>query len=277
MAPGATVAVVDVGHRRTSVAVGRPAEGLVFARTFAGGGRDLTRALAAEFQVGLAEAEAWKERDGSLLAGGGPEHDRARTALLRALAPIVREVRASLKASSSREHQPARLLVAGGSARLPGLPEHLGTELGVPADRALLPAVATPVIGPVDQPRACQAYALALRGAAASRGPRFNLRQGEFAFRGHFEPARASGSGGGLRRGAGGALRSLQRGPGSPARSPGGRGGRPAVRGDPAGPGELRDELRPGAQHAAGQGEPGRSSSPRVGGQSPRRGWERIR
>ena len=167
VAPGAALAVLDLGHRRISIAVGRPAEGLLFARTFPGGGRDLSRALAAEFQVPLAEAEAWKERDGSLAPGGGPEHERARTALVRALAPLVREARATLKAASGREHPPvARLLLAGGTARLPGLVEHLGTELGLPA----------------------QAYALALRGAMSSaRAPRFNLRQVEFAFRGHVD------------------------------------------------------------------------------------------
>src|SRR5262249_58449495 len=112
--------------------------------------------------------------------------------LVRALAPIVREVRATLKASSSREHSPAaRLLVAGGTARLPGLAEHLGRELSIPADRALLPAIATPVIPPAEQPRACQADALALRPAGTSRIPRFNLRQREFAFRGHYEYPRA--------------------------------------------------------------------------------------
>jgi general secretion pathway protein L len=187
VAPGAALAVLDLGHRRTSVAVGRPAEGLLFARTFPGGGRDLSRALAAEFQVSLAEAEAWKERDGSLLPGGGLEHDRARAALLRAVAPLVREARATLKAASGREHPPvARLLLAGGTARLPGLVEHLGTELGLPADALLLPAAATPVVPPQVQPRAAEAYALALRGTMSSgRAPRFNLRQGEFAFRGH--------------------------------------------------------------------------------------------
>jgi len=180
---------LDLGHRRISIAVGRPAEGLLFARTFPGGGRDLSRALAAEFQVPLAEAEAWKERDGSLAPGGGPEHERARTALVRALAPLVREARATLKAASGREHPPvARLLLAGGTARLPGLVEHLGTELGLPADSLLLPAAATAVVPPEVQPRAAQAYALALRGAMSSaRAPRFNLRQGEFAFRGHVD------------------------------------------------------------------------------------------
>jgi general secretion pathway protein L len=189
VAPGATVAVLDIGHRRTSVAVGRPAEGLVFARTFPGGGRDLSRALATEFQVPLAEAEAWKERDGSLIPGAGAEHERARVALLRALGPILRESRATLKAASGREHLPvARLILAGGTSQLPGLVEHLGAELGLPADHLLLPATAAATIPPEVQPRAAEAYALALRGTMSTgRAPRFNLRQGEFAFRGHVD------------------------------------------------------------------------------------------
>jgi general secretion pathway protein L len=189
VAPDAAIAVIDIGHRRTSVAVGRPAEGLVFARTFPGGGRDLSRALATEFQVPLAEAETWKERDGSLAPGGGEEHERARAALLRALGPLVRETRATLKAASGREHLPvARLLLAGGTARLPGLAEHLGAELGQPTDVLLLPAMAAAVVPPEVQPRAAEAYTLALRGTMSSgRAPRFNLRQGEFAFRGHVD------------------------------------------------------------------------------------------
>ncbi|MFP2900665.1 type II secretion system protein GspL, partial [Corallococcus sp. 4LFB] len=58
---GGPVAVVDIGHERTSVAIGQPGKGVEFARTFAGGGRDLTRALATEFQTALPEAHAWKE------------------------------------------------------------------------------------------------------------------------------------------------------------------------------------------------------------------------
>jgi general secretion pathway protein L len=189
VAPDAAIAVIDIGHARTSIAVGRPAEGLLFARTFPGGGRDLTRALAAEFQVPPAEAEGWKERDGSLVPGGGAEHERARAALLRALGPLVREARATLKAASGREHLPvARLLLAGGTARLPGLTDHLGAELAQPTDVLLLPPVAASVLPPEVQPRAAEAYALALRGTMShARAPRFNLRQGEFAFRGHVD------------------------------------------------------------------------------------------
>ena len=226
------------GTARTSVAVGRPAEGLVFARTFAGGGRDLTRALAAEFQVGLPEAEAWKERDASLVAGGGPEHDRARAALLRALAPIVREVRATLKASSSREHQPAaRLLVAGGSARLPGLAEHLGNELRVPDRSGPAPRAGHRghrAAGPA--PGRARPTPSRCAQPPGSRGPRFNLRQGEFAFRGHFDYLRERLVRVAVFAGvAGGAPRRVQRRPGGPARSARGGGGRPAVRASPGG------------------------------------------
>ena len=189
VAPDAAIAVLDIGHRRTSVAVGRPAEGLVFARTFPGGGRDLSRALATEFQVPLPEAEAWKEREGSLAAGGGPEHERARAALLRALAPIVREARATLKAASG-----------GSTSRWPGCSSPAGRPVSPVWPSTSAPSSVNPPTcsssrrwprrwcRPQVQPRAAEAYALALRGTMSSgRAPRFNLRQGEFAFRGHVD------------------------------------------------------------------------------------------
>src|SRR4051812_4596707 len=58
LAEGEALAVVDVGHERTTVAIGRPGMGIELGRTFPGGGRDLTRALAAELQLGLPEAAA---------------------------------------------------------------------------------------------------------------------------------------------------------------------------------------------------------------------------
>ena len=44
VAPGAALAVLDLGHRRTSIAVGRPAEGLLFARTFPAAAAGTSRA-----------------------------------------------------------------------------------------------------------------------------------------------------------------------------------------------------------------------------------------
>src|SRR5262245_54982706 len=56
------VAIVDIGHERTCVAVGRPAVGVEIARTFAGGGLALTKALAAEFKITMPEAQDWKDQ-----------------------------------------------------------------------------------------------------------------------------------------------------------------------------------------------------------------------
>ena len=249
------------GTGRTSVAVGRPAEGLIFAPHSAGGGRDLTRALAAEFKVGLPEAEAWKERDASLVA----REVRARLGparrCLRALAPIVREVRATLKASSSHEHQPGgaapgrrRQRAAPWSARAPG------NELSVPTDRALLPAIATAVISRDDQPRACQAYALRAARGGSQPGAAVQPPPGRVRLpRSLRLPPGAAGPGGGL---AAALVVLLGVAQSSPGRSCSGR--REAAvdarlcGAHPAGAGDLRYELRPGAQHAARQGEPRR-------------------
>jgi general secretion pathway protein L len=178
------VALVDVGHRRTTMAVGHPDEGLVYARVLPGGGAEVTLALSREFGVSLADAETWKERDATLAPGGGEEHERARAAIRRALGPVLREVRATLKAASTRDHRPvARLLLAGGTAQLSGLPEAWSAELQLPA--TLLSAASEAESLPELRTRGAQAWALAVTGA--SRGERFNFRRGELAFTGEMD------------------------------------------------------------------------------------------
>jgi general secretion pathway protein L len=181
---GALAALVDIGHLRTTLSVGRPGEGLVFARVFPGGGRDVTLALAREFGVSPADAEVWKERDGSLATGGSPEHVRARTAIHRALQPVTREIRATLKAATTRHRSPVdRLLICGGTAQLTGLAESWTEELGLPATS--LASTAEGELAPELRARGAQAWALALAGA--SRADRFNLRRGELAFSGELD------------------------------------------------------------------------------------------
>ncbi|MFN7133293.1 MAG: pyridoxal-phosphate dependent enzyme, partial [Myxococcales bacterium] len=67
--PESVEAIVDIGHERTSIAIGRAS--LEYARTFQGGGRDLTRAVANEFKVSHEDAQAWKENEGDLSLGEG--------------------------------------------------------------------------------------------------------------------------------------------------------------------------------------------------------------
>lgn len=184
------VAVVDVGHERTSVAIGRPGAGLEWARTFAGGGKDLDRALAAEFHTSPHEAHHWKEQHGALAsAAHTPEQQRAAGAFVRGLQPVLRELRPTLKAFTARTRKRVgAVYLAGGTARLPGLAEQLTHDLGMPVHVLPLPTDAAQAVPAEVGPAALQALALALRGqASGARAPRFNLRRGEFAFKGDYD------------------------------------------------------------------------------------------
>jgi general secretion pathway protein L len=188
----AAVAVVDLGHERTTVAIGRPGVGVEFARTFAGGGKDLSRALANEFQTPLQEAHHWKETYGALAsaaAAAGPDSERAAAAFVRGLQPVLRELRPSFKSFTARtRRQVGALVLCGGTARLKGIAEQLERDLHLPTRVLALPVEAKAVVPEGAQPSAAQAYALALRGAASgAKAPRFNLRRGEFAFKGDYD------------------------------------------------------------------------------------------
>lgn len=192
LAEAEAVAVVDIGHERTTVAIGRPGVGVEFARTFTGGGKDLTRALAAEFQTPLTEAHQWKETYGALASAAsaqGPDAERAAAAFVRGLQPVLRELRPTFKAFTARtRRQVSALVLCGGTARLKGIAEQLERDLHLQTRVLALPTETSSAVPAEAQPSAAQAYALALRGqASGAKAPRFNLRRGEFAFKGDFD------------------------------------------------------------------------------------------
>ncbi|WNG45722.1 general secretion pathway protein GspL [Archangium minus] len=186
------VAIVDMGHERTTVAIGRPGVGVEFARTFSGGGLSLSRALASEFQTPLPEAHHWKEQHGALASEAqaqGPDGERAAAAFVRGLQPVLRELRPSFKAFTARtRRQVGAVLLCGGTARMPGIAEQLSKDLGVPVRVLALPPESSGTVSASEQPLTLQAYSLALRGqASGAKAPRFNLRRGEFAFKGDYD------------------------------------------------------------------------------------------
>ncbi len=188
-----SIALVDIGHERTSIAIGRPTTGLEFARTFSGGGKDLTRALASEFQVEFAAASEWKETQAAMGSGvQGADGKRAAAALLRGLQPVLRELRPTLKAFTGRSHRAVgQIYLCGGSAQLPGMEEEMSSGLALPVKLSQLPEEVGEVIPSAKRPQAAQAFALALRGqASSSRAQRLNFRRGEFAFQGGFDYVR---------------------------------------------------------------------------------------
>lgn len=181
--PGAAIAVLDLGHERCSLAIGRPGAAVEYARTFAGGGWSLTKALSNEFKVSLADAEAWKEEHGAVGSEVvGPEAERAAGAFMRALQPVLRDLRSTIKAYVARTRNPVGLvLLCGGTAQLKGLAEQLASDLTVPTRLLDVPND----IGGIAN---AQPWALALRGTATSaKAPRFNLRRGEFGFKSDFD------------------------------------------------------------------------------------------
>ncbi len=185
------VAILDIGHERTNVAIGRPGVGVELARTFSGGGLDLTRALASEFKVPLDEAAAWKEAHGAMGAAAverGPDAERAGAAFVRGLQPLLRDLRATLRSYAGRARRPvSKVYLCGGTARMLGLDAQLTRDLGIPAQALALPPEAL-VVPEEDRPAAFQALSLALRAQTSGvRASRFNLRRGELAFKGDFD------------------------------------------------------------------------------------------
>lgn len=183
------LAVLDIGHERTTLAIGRPKVGVEFARTFPGGGKDLTRALANELKLSLSDAAHWKETQGVIgHAAQPPTEERASSAFVRGLQPVLRELRPSLKAYVGRTRTPlTRLYLCGGTARLPGLDAQLARDLDLPVQVVQLPADASAVIPEAAGPTAAQSLALALRAQSVGTKARFNVRRGEFAFKGDFD------------------------------------------------------------------------------------------
>lgn len=176
----AAEALVDVGHERTSVCVLGPA-GCEAARTFPFGTAHLARAVARALAIPEADAAA-------LIAAGATDAPVA-DALRRGLAPLVRELRATLRAWRARVGQRpvARLSLAGDAAGLAALAEALAPEVEGPVAPLALAGPAAERIPAPDAPGLALALALALRGHQGGRAGRLNLRRGELAFTRDFE------------------------------------------------------------------------------------------
>lgn len=181
--PGGSDAVLDLGHSRSNLVI-RDSGRAIFARSFDGGGLGLTLALARAGNLSIPEAEVLKER--SSLLQGDPETQQL---LTRALLPVIREVRQTLKQVEGLAKKGAdRLWLTGGTASLDGLPELLARELGIEVTRvSSLPLEGkTPgkSLGPEEARQGSLALGLALRGHTGNRKSRFNLRRGDQTFQG---------------------------------------------------------------------------------------------
>ncbi|MGC9669230.1 type IV pilus assembly protein PilM [Planosporangium sp. 12N6] len=125
---GQVEAIVDIGARSTSVVVHADGEPLIV-RTIPRGGTEITETVAGRLGVAAAEAESRK-----CLVGLRPDGDPETVSAVRdAAGPLVNEIRSSFAylTAGGRQARVSRLALSGGGALLPGLPEALGTDLGV--------------------------------------------------------------------------------------------------------------------------------------------------
>lgn len=189
------VAVLDIGATTTQLLIYAGDE-IQYARSFAGGGDQMTEALAEVFALDHARAEDGKVREGFIDpaigdARGATGNDAAdiAAACRDATKRIVRQVRRSLHAHATETGQPAsQLVVCGGVAGLPGLVEYLGQSIGVPARTMPTDHVGFSLPGFAEiAHRFTTALGLALRAAAAPTGSGFNFRKGPFVFKGSFD------------------------------------------------------------------------------------------
>jgi len=189
--------ILDLGHTRVGFLArenGRPS----FVRGFDGGGQALTLALARARSLEWTEADALKEQSSLLsgdpevqVGGSGISSADTRQILTRALMPVVREVRQTLKQVSGLARKPIeRVWLTGGTARLEGLAELFTQELGVAAQPLPDPALPGVTVAHEDLQLGSLAIALAMRGHTGNRTSRFNLRRGDQTFQGDFGKVR---------------------------------------------------------------------------------------
>lgn len=189
-------AVLDLGEERTQLCLAAGGR-LEAARTVAVGAGGLARALARDLAIpeadasALLRAEAAGEPPPPALAALAAD-PRAGDALRRALTPLVREVRATLRAWRARvgPRPVARLWLAGGLARLPGLPALLAAEVDGPVLPIALARPAADGLPAAAAPGLALALAAALRAHQGGRAGRLNLRRGDAAYTRDFEHLR---------------------------------------------------------------------------------------
>jgi type IV pilus assembly protein PilM len=121
-------AIVDVGAEVTSVVVHVDGEPLIV-RTVPRGGSEITESMATRLGVPVEEAEVIKCRFGL----HGDDDPATSDAALDAIRPLVSELRSSFTylASGERQKQVTRIALCGGSALMPGLAEHLQSQLNL--------------------------------------------------------------------------------------------------------------------------------------------------
>ena len=195
--PEETVALVDIGHEETTVAI--VSDGVVqFTRAIGRGGHQLTLALAEALELDYGEAERIKHQsvrlDGTSAAIEG-DGTSARYAQIvsDALAPTLRDIRLTLHAHGQRGGERVdRVYLFGGTCRLPGIEDVVAKDLELPIQ---IPVISRQpwsqlAMDPQAQVSIPAAVGLGLRLVDEASGESLNFRQGDLAYESDFKALR---------------------------------------------------------------------------------------
>ncbi len=196
--PQPATAIIDVGHRRTSICIVHQGRA-VSAHTLLHGGADATRALAREIGLPIEEAERGKRKEAFIEVLGAdaqfPEQKHISDVLKAAHAPLVRRLRQVVQATlSSARLRVTKIVLTGGGARIVNFDRYLAEELNIRVTRAqqlgalLQPGIASMGAEVDERLELAQALSYALSGLAGARSTtRLDFRVGRFAWKGDYE------------------------------------------------------------------------------------------
>lgn len=194
----APVALVDLGHRKTTVTMVQQGKMLAF-RTVARGGHQITQAIARELGISYSDAEGIKHRAVTIepdeMAAQTDDRVRRYSRIAAdAAAPLIRDLRMTLDSLAQRTGAASSIVLFGGNAALLGIDTVIAHEtgLGVSMAKVAGSAWSAEVAGEADiGTHGLLAAALALEPLTADDRHRINLRKGEFAFGSDFDAIRS--------------------------------------------------------------------------------------
>ena len=125
-----TEALLDIGANGTNIIIHTDGVPKIV-RTVPRGGEEVTKMVASRLSIPVTEAESVKCRIGL----NGSDNAESAEVIAEAIRPLITEIRSSFNyfAAGNPDTRVKRLALVGGAALLPGLPDKLTAELGVPA------------------------------------------------------------------------------------------------------------------------------------------------
>lgn len=191
--PEGPYAILDIGHSKTNLTLCQGKQ-LMLLRSISFGGKDITERIHKKLGVPLEEAERLKIEMGGFRLEESEAMDElskgVSEAIQEAMEELLVSVRQVLFSFRDQFGVPVEgIYLSGGSSRLPRIDRYLSMRL---KQNVTFLDPTTFHFTQLEKVSAhysvlSQALALALRGVASARMPRFNFRSGEFAFQGDVE------------------------------------------------------------------------------------------